>query len=312
MEEMIQEYLSHLRVERGCSPRTIEAYAHDLELYKTFLSTTELGFTRGPYTSFSSVERNDIIEFEDFLLNTMDYAPTSLSRSLSCLKSFHKFLVREGLSNSNPSATVVLPRKPLNLPDVLSIEQVEKLIDTLQGQKPAQLRDRAILEVLYGCGLRVSELCALDVDRVVGNEGFIIVLGKGGKERIVPFSGAASRATELYLEQGRPALAKGNTTSALFLNSRGGRLSRQSVFKMVQKTGLSIGIKNLHPHSLRHSCATHMLEGGADLRIIQDMLGHSDISTTQIYTHVQRSHIREEYMSAHPRAQLIKNDTIDL
>lgn len=303
MQDLVDEYISHLSVERGCSPLTVKAYGHDLSLYLDFLTNPALGLSRAPLHSFSEVQRQDIIDFEDYLLNTKDYAPTSLARSLSCLKSFHKFLVRENLCEANPASTVSLPRKPQNLPDVLSVEQVGALIDSVQGEGPRDLRDRAILEVLYGCGLRVSELCALDTHRIENNEGFIIVLGKGGKERIVPFSGAAARATQDYLENGRPALAKGASTSAVFLNARGGRLSRQSVFKMVQKVGLAIGIKNLHPHSLRHSCATHMLEGGADLRIIQDMLGHSDISTTQIYTHVQRSHIREEYLHAHPRAR---------
>ncbi len=303
MEEMINEYLSHLTVERGSSPLTVKAYAHDLGLYHEFLSNKDLGLSRAPLKSFRDVQRSDIIEFEEYLLNQKDYAPSSLSRAISCLKSFHKFLVRENFCEENPTSSITLPRKAQILPDVLSVDQVAALIDGVTGDDPLKLRDRAILELLYGCGLRVSELCGLDMDRLGSNEGFIIVFGKGGKERIVPFSGAAERATRRYLEEGRPTLAKGAASSAVFLNSRGGRLSRQSVFKMVQAAGLSIGIKNLHPHSLRHSCATHMLEGGADLRIIQDMLGHSDISTTQIYTHVQRSHIREEYLNAHPRAK---------
>ena len=303
MEDMIEEYLSHLSVERGSSPLTVKAYSHDLSLYHEFLSNKELGLSRAPLQSFRDVQRSDIIEFEEYLLNAKDYAPSSLARAICCLKSFHKFLVRENYCDANPTASITLPRKAQNLPDVLSIDQVSSLIDQVSGDDSLTLRDRAILEVLYGCGLRVSELCGLDLDRIDAGEGFIIVLGKGGKERIVPFSGAAARTTQRYLEEGRPALAKGTTSSAVFLNNRGGRLSRQSVFKMVQKAGLAIGVKDLHPHSLRHSCATHMLEGGADLRIIQDMLGHSDISTTQIYTHVQRSHIREEYLHAHPRAK---------
>lgn len=304
MKARVNEYLSHLSVERGCSPLTIGAYGHDLSLYLDFLTDPALGFKRAPLRSFSDVQRQDIIEFEDYLLNSKDYAPSSLSRSLSCLKSFHKFLMRENYCDNNPTSTINLPHKSQNLPDVLSVEQVAALIESVQGDDPRALRDRAILEMLYGCGLRVSELCQLDLDRLNSTDGFMIVLGKGGKERIVPFSGAAKRAADQYLEDGRPALVKGVASSAVFLNARGGRLSRQSVFKMVQKAGLAIGVANLHPHSLRHSCATHMLEGGADLRIIQDMLGHSDISTTQIYTHVQRSHIREEYLHAHPRAQL--------
>lgn len=304
MKASVNEYLSHLRVERGASPLTVEAYSRDLSVFMDFLTRPELGFSRAPLQSFCDVARQDVIEFEEYLLNSKDYAPTSLARCISCLKSFYKFLVRENICAENPLSTITMPRKSQNLPDVLSVEQVAALIDSVQGDSPRALRDRAILEMLYGCGLRVSELCQLDLDRLNSTEGFIIVLGKGSKERIVPFSGTAERAVNQYLEGGRPALAKGAASLAVFLNARGGRLSRQSVFKMVQKAGLAIGVANLHPHSLRHSCATHMLEGGADLRIIQDMLGHSDISTTQIYTHVQRSHIREEYLNAHPRAQL--------
>ena len=303
MDEMVAEYLSYLSVERGSSPLTVKAYAHDLELYVAFLGDPDLGCTHAPLASFADVSRSDVIEFEDYLLNVHNYAPTSLSRSLSCLKSFHKFLVRENFCTNNPTATVSLPRKPQNLPDVLSVEQVAKVIESVADSDARGMRDRAILEVLYGCGLRVSELCGLDIDRVDVDEGFLLVMGKGGKERVVPFSGAAARATVRYLQQARPTLAKASSTSAVFLNARGGRLSRQSVFKIVQAAGLAAGVRNLHPHSLRHSCATHMLEGGADLRIIQDMLGHSDISTTQIYTHVQRTHIRDEYLAAHPRAR---------
>ncbi|MBQ9022145.1 MAG: site-specific tyrosine recombinase XerD [Eggerthellaceae bacterium] len=302
MNDMMQEYLSHLSVERGSSPLTVSAYSHDLGLYYEFLSNPHSGFSRSPLSSFCAVTRSDIIEFEDYLLNEKQYAPSSLARSLSCLKSFHKFLVRENYCTENPTSSLTLPRKANKLPDVLSVDDVAKIIESVSGDSPRDLRDRAILEMLYGCGLRVSELCALDLDRIANDDGFIVVFGKGGKERIVPFSGAAARCCKSYLQDGRPKLAKGQASLALFLNARGGRLSRQSVFKMVQKAGLAAGIKNLHPHTLRHSCATHMLEGGADLRIIQDMLGHSDISTTQIYTHVQRSHIREEYLNAHPRA----------
>ena len=161
-----------------------------------------------------------------------------------------------------------------------------------------------MLEVLYGCGLRVSELCGLDLPDVVLDQGYLLVLGKGGKQRISPISGAAATALADYLENARPQLTKpyAKPTDAVFLNARGGRLTRQSVFKVVARAGLAIGVDNLHPHTLRHSFATHMLQGGADLRVIQDILGHSDISTTQVYTHVDRSHLREEYLHAHPRA----------
>lgn len=313
MQAVIEEYLSYLIAEKGASPLTVEAYRHDLRVYRSFLegaafdglSELPARFSSCvPVSSFEQVDRQTIVAFEDYLLTERSYAVSSLSRSLAALKSFHAFLLREGICSKNPTETIVMPKKPQRLPDVLSIQAVCDLIDGADGSGPLDLRDRAILEVLYGCGLRVSELCGLDCDRVNLDEGFMLVMGKGSKERLVPVSGEAERALCRYLEQARPVLSgrAPQATSAMFLNARGGRLSRQSVFRMVQKRGLEAGIKDLHPHVFRHSCATHMLEGGADLRVIQDMLGHSDISTTQIYTHVQRSHIREEYIHAHPRA----------
>ncbi|MGN0262464.1 MAG: site-specific tyrosine recombinase [Eggerthellaceae bacterium] len=305
MESAIGEFLSYLVAERGSSPLTISAYRHDLELYRSYLMDAhprilpEDGSAR-----LDAIDRQIVVGFEHHLVVECGFAPSTVSRILAALKSFHSFLMREGLCESNPAETVAVPKKPQRLPDVLSVEAVCDLIEGVSGQSPRDLRDRAILEVLYGCGLRVSELCGLDCDRVNLDEGFILVVGKGSKERVVPISGAAHRALSTYICEGRPSLAMGAQAPSLavFLNARGGRISRQSVFRMVQKRGLECGIPNLHPHVLRHSCATHMLDGGADLRIIQDMLGHSDISTTQIYTHVQRAHIREEYLHAHPRA----------
>lgn len=309
MQAAIDDYIAYLIAEKGASPLTVSAYRHDLHVYRQFLAGEAEGFDRmrsqPVFSSFDQVERQDIVAFEDYLLTEKHYASSSLSRSLAALKSFHSFLLREGLCQKNPTETVVMPKKPQRLPDVLSVEAVCELIDGVEGSDPLKLRDRAILEVLYGCGLRVSELCGLDCDRLNLEEGFMLVLGKGSKERVVPVSGEAERCLRRYLQEGRPPLSQksGCAVPAVFLNARGGRLSRQSVFRMVQKRGLEVGLKDLHPHVLRHSCATHMLEGGADLRIIQDMLGHSDISTTQIYTHVQRAHIREEYVHAHPRAR---------
>ena len=211
--------------------------------------------------------------------------------------------MRENLVAKDPAQMVGIPQKPEKLPDVLSIDQVCSLLDGMPFVTPLEIRDATILEVLYGCGLRVSELVGLDLDRVRFDEGTLRVLGKGSKERLVPFSGLAIERVRVYLQDSRPYLtcSKAHPSPALFLNARGGRLSRQSVHKVVEKAGLRIGIKNLHPHTLRHSFATHLLEGGADLRSIQEMLGHSDISTTQIYTHVQTAHLREEYLAAHPR-----------
>lgn len=294
----IDEYLAFLRVERGSSPLTIEAYAADLADYALFLE--EAGIT-----DVERVDREAIVAYEADL-NERDYAVTSIDRHISVVKGFHRFCVRDGYAKGNPAATVRLPKPPDRLPDVLTIDQVNALLDQVTGDEPTQLRDRAILEVLYGCGLRVSECAGLDVADCFFGDGFLRVIGKGDKERIAPISGCALDSLVAYLNQGRGRLAKeyAKPTSAVFLNARGGRLTRQSIHKIVARAGLGIGVKNLHPHTLRHSFATHMLAGGADLRVIQEILGHSDISTTQVYTHVNRAHIQEEYLNAHPRARL--------
>ncbi|MBR3182413.1 MAG: site-specific tyrosine recombinase XerD [Eggerthellaceae bacterium] len=295
IDHAIDEFLAHLRVERGSSPLTVEAYGADLADYALFLE--EAGVTQ-----VERVDRDAVVAYEADL-SERGYAVTSIDRHLSAVKSFHKFCVREEFAKANPAATVRLPAPPDKLPDVLTIEQVNALLDSQSVDDPTGLRDRAILEVLYGCGLRVSECSGLDLGNCALSEGYLRVTGKGDKDRISPIAGCALDALVAYLETGRPELAKPTKpTAAVFLNTRGGRLTRQSIHKIVARAGLSIGVENLHPHTLRHSFATHMLAGGADLRVIQEILGHSDISTTQVYTHVNRTHIREEYLSAHPRA----------
>ena len=297
MNRASDEYLSYLRIERGSSPLTVEAYAADLADYASFLD--EMGIS-----DVARIERETIVAYEADLAER-GYAVSSIDRHISVLKGFHRFLVREGYASGNPAASVRLPSPPAKLPDVLSIEQVNAMLDQMTGDDARGLRDRAIMEVLYGCGLRVSECAGLDLADCVLQEGYLRVVGKGNKERIAPISGMALSALVNYLEKGRPQLVKrfGSPTAAVFLNARGGRLTRQSIHATVARAGQAIGVTDLHPHTLRHSFATHMLEGGADLRVIQEILGHSDISTTQIYTHVNRSHIREEYLSAHPRAK---------
>lgn len=294
----IDEYLSYMRVEKGSSPLTVEAYAADLADYAAFLE--EAGINDA-----DRVDRDAVIAYEADLTDR-GYAITSIDRHISVLKGFHRFCVRDGYARDNPAATVRLPHASDRLPDVLTIEQVGALLDQVVGDKPAQLRDRAILEVLYGCGLRVSECSGLDIGDCSFEEGFLRVVGKGNKERITPISGCARDALVRYLECGRSSLLKSYSkpTAAVFLNARGGRLTRQSIHAIVARAGIGIGVENLHPHTLRHSFATHMLAGGADLRVIQEILGHADISTTQVYTHVNRAHIQEEYMRAHPRARL--------
>lgn len=297
MDELFREYLAHLRIERGSSPLTVSAYGADLRDYASFLEG------RG-VASIDEVRRETIVAYEADLFDR-GYAASTVDRHVSVLKGFHRFLVREGYTRRNPTDTLQLPKTPDRLPDVLSVEQVEAMLSDPPDRAPIPLRNRAILEVLYGCGLRVSECVGLNLGDAVLDEGYLRILGKGGKERVSPISGAAQRTLAEYLEAGRPELVKpyAKPTSAVFLNARGGRLTRQSVHAIVADAGRSIGVANLHPHTLRHSFATHMLEGGADLRVIQEILGHSDISTTQIYTHINRTHMRAEYLNAHPRAK---------
>lgn len=293
-----QDFIGYLVAERGASPATVRAYQEDLKDYFSFLQTTY------HINEASEITREEILAFQAELYRR-GLAASTIARRTSTIKGYHKFLVRENFLSRDPAQMVGIPQKSEKLPDVLSIDQVNALLDGMPFTTPLEIRDATILEVLYGCGLRVSELVGLDLDRVRFDEGILRVLGKGSKERLVPFSGMAVQRVQTYLQESRPYLtcSKAQPVPALFLNARGGRLSRQSVHKMVEKAGLRIGIKNLHPHTLRHSFATHLLEGGADLRAIQEMLGHSDISTTQIYTHVQTAHLREEYMAAHPRSE---------
>ncbi|MGI6045482.1 MAG: site-specific tyrosine recombinase XerD [Eggerthellaceae bacterium] len=290
------DYLSYLRIERGSSPLTLDAYERDLKRYLHFL-------TEANRRSVTDIDRTDIVAYEAYL-RAEGYATSSINRAVSAIKGFHRFLVRDGASNKNPADTIRFPKKGETLPQVLSVDQVRRMLEQDLERTPIHMRDRAILEVLYGCGLRVSECTGLDLSDCYLSEGFLRVIGKGSKERLTPISGKALSALEDYLDHGRSELCPpyAKPTSAVFLNARGGRLSRQSVHAVVARAGESIGIKDLHPHTLRHSYATHMLEGGADLRVIQELLGHANIATTQIYTHVDRSHLREEYLNAHPRA----------
>jgi integrase/recombinase XerD len=299
VDSYVAEYLGHLSVERGYSRHTIAAYGRDLTDYAAFLSARGVGDLKG-------ASRDDVTAFIAALWDR-GLAPSTVERRVAAVKGLHKFLVREGITDNHPTARLPLPKVPERLPEVISIDDVDRFLGQPFADSPAGLRDRAMLETLYGCGLRVSELTGLELAGVDLNAGYIRVFGKGGKERIVPVAGMASHALDAYIKHGRPYLrpknsARGIDTSAVFVNARGGRLSRQGVFGIVKAYGDRVGLK-MHPHTLRHSFATHLLEGGADLRALQEMLGHADISTTQVYTHVDRRHIREEYLTTHPRAR---------
>lgn len=301
-ENALDEYMAHLRIERGASPRTAEAYRRDLEGYLAFLDE------RGA-RSFDDVTRDVVVAFEHSLAEA-GLSTSTIRRRIAAVRGYHRFLVREGLTQVNGTEAVDIPRAAERLPDVLSIEEVARMLDAYIDERPSGLRDRAILEVLYGCGLRASEVCGLNLDNVHMEDGFLRVFGKGAKERIVPISGAAETAVRRYLAEGRPSLARGaaggsaDAQAAVFLNQRGGRLGRQSVFNLVRKAGAAVNRYDLHPHTLRHSFATHMLKGGADLRVLQEILGHADMSTLQVYTHLDRTHLHEEYTSAHPRDKM--------
>ncbi len=297
----LKEYLTYLAFEKGSSKLTLEAYGRDLERYLIWMS-------KSGANDLDEIERDQVSEYL-VQMQTLELAPATIKRQVASIKSFHKFCVRDGSSTKDPTAAMRLPKIPDLLPDTLSIQQVCTLLDQSFPDTPAGVRDSAMLEVLYGCGLRVSELVGLDRQAVLLDEELLRVTGKGDKQRVVPISGTALKALSAYLSGARSDLHPKRSVKpidgiAVFLNTRGKRITRQGVFKIVDKYGRLVGIDDLHPHTLRHSFATHLLEGGADLRAIQEMLGHSDISTTQIYTHVDRSHIREEYLSTHPRAGL--------
>ncbi len=297
IEDAREEYLSYLVVERGSAKNTVEAYGRDLAHYQSFL------LERGK-RDVASIERADIEAFVSAYAQ-LDYAASSTERALAAVRGMHAFLVAERIVDSNPARAVPLPKRPQCLPRVLSVEQVRALVEQPFAQDATGQRDRTILEVLYGCGLRVSELCGLDVRDVMLEEGIVRVFGKGSKERVVPLGGAAKSALRDYLATWRPQLVRpASTHDAVFLNRRGGRLSRQSVHTICERYGRLVGISGLHPHTLRHCYATHLVEGGADLRVVQELLGHASIATTQIYSHIDRTHIRWEYLMSHPRARL--------
>lgn len=314
LEQACEEYLGSLAVERGCSANTVESYGRDLGRYLAFLGD------RGVEQP-ADVTRA-VVEEHLSQLSEAGLAPSSIKRATSAIRGFHKFMVVEQICDNHPTADLTPPKRPERLPDVLSHDAVFRLLDepfasnleprprTLKSgaldlaPQAAFHRDKAILEVLYGCGLRVSELCGLDLRDLLSDEELVRVMGKGMKERLVPLLGSAARALDEYVSEWRPVLARpGRENSAVFLNRRGGRMTRQAIHKMVGTYGAIVGIDGLHPHTLRHTYATHLLEGGMDLRTVQELLGHASISTTQLYTHVDRTHVRMVYLEAHPRAK---------
>lgn len=302
LTRQVERFLDYLTVERGLSGNTVSAYRRDLARYAEFLRR------RGVKNAGRASEA-DVAGFVAHLSRAKrggggTYRTSSVVRALSSVRSLHRFLLREGAAKRDPSGAVVRPRLPRSLPRPISVDEILRLLAApVEGTSPG-LRTRAVLETLYGAGLRVSELVGLDVDDLDLDDGYVRVMGKGGKEREVPLGRHAVKALEAYLRRGRPALATSRSRSALFLNQRGGRLTRQGCAKLLAEHTKRAGIRRrVTPHTLRHSFATHMLEGGADVRVVQELLGHASVATTQVYTLVTREHLREVYLAAHPRAR---------
>ncbi len=297
-----------LTVERGLAANSLAAYRRDLRRYAAFLrrrGVTDPTRVGEPVVRAYVTELTDARDDE----GRRRYAPSSIARAVVAVRSFHRFCVEEGEGDSDPSEEVAAPRVPQGIPKALTEGEVAALLDAVPGDHPLALRDRAILETLYATGARISELVGLDRGDLDLTDGMVRVLGKGSKERIVPIGRRASDALETYLEYGRPHLVgmrpRRDSVDAVVLNARGGRLTRQGCWKIVRAAGARVGLTDrLSPHVLRHSCATHMLEHGADIRVVQELLGHASLSTTQVYTKVSPERLRAVYDHAHPRARL--------
>ncbi len=292
MYDLIDEFTTYLRVERGLAENTIYAYSGDLLRFMAYLE--------GRNIAPEAVSRHTIRDYLGSL--TLQLSKRSMARNISSVKTFYRFLVSEGRMKESPARLLETPRIRQKLPDILSLDEVDRLLLQPDVTKPLGLRDGAMLELLYATGLRVSELVRLRLLDVNLEAGFVKTLGKGSKERMVPFGEKALQAIKTYLTDGRPALLKKGHPPFLFLNFRGQPLTRQGFWKIIKNHGIMAGIKkNIKPHGLRHSFASHLLEAGADLRSVQLMLGHADITTTQIYTHVTRERLKELHGKCHPR-----------
>ncbi|HEX2192118.1 MAG TPA: site-specific tyrosine recombinase [Acidimicrobiales bacterium] len=301
MPAEVEELLSWLAVEKGRSPNTLAAYRRDLTAYAEFLA--------GRRVALGDVTERVVEDYLAFL-RAAGRAPASVARALVSVRALHRFLEDEGGAAGNPAGDVGPPRVPAGLPKALSEEEVDALLGAVVGEDAVARRDRAILEVLYGCGLRVSELVGLSLGDLDLEGGLLRAFGKGAKERVVPVGRVARQALAAWLSaDGRGALAparwaRRGDAEAVFLNARGGRLSRQGAWRIVHRYGDRVGLGDkLTPHVLRHSCATHMLDHGADIRVVQELLGHASISTTQVYTRVSTERLRRVYEAAHPRAR---------
>ena len=294
MQELLKKYLNHLLIERGVAQNTLEAYGRDLHRYFQFLRQKDI-------TGLQEVKPEVIIEYL-VLIKGEGLSANSMNRALAALRGLYKYLIREKIIGQSPLANIELAKVWMRLPDTISKEEMNVILLQPGNQTAAAMRDTAMLELLYATGIRVSELINLTMNSINWQVGFLVVMGKGSKERIVPIGKTAYDCTRLYVDNARPQLMQKKITDVLFLNRFGTIFTRQGLWKIViryaQKAGLH---KKVHPHTFRHSFASHLLEGGADLRTVQVMLGHADISTTQIYTHITRDRLKEIHKKYHPR-----------
>lgn len=291
------KFLRHIIAERGLSENTTEAYARDLKLYEQYLATQNID-------DLETVTSETVAAFSAHLTGEEEKAPRSVARTLSTVRNFHQFLADENLLQHNPAGRVRPPKLPQKLPHAISVEEMQQLLQATDGDDVGRIRDKAMLELLYATGARITELVELSVDDVLDTE-LIRVVGKGDKQRLIPLGSYAKKALDDYLTRSRPTLvgrAKGRT-HYLFYGNRGGKMTRQNAWLIIQQTAERAGItKKISPHTFRHSFATHLLAGGADVRVVQELLGHSSVSTTQIYTHVTPDFLSEVYQQTHPRA----------
>ncbi|MGZ4180020.1 MAG: site-specific tyrosine recombinase XerD [Solirubrobacteraceae bacterium] len=301
LNDLLLDFLAYLELERGLSRNTLEAYRSDLQQYGEFLARRGID----PLV----VVPTDLASFVSELADGRDgrpaVAPATLQRKIACLRSFYRHLRRDGILDHDPTSELRAPRSRQRLPKVLSRDEVARLLQQPRGPSPGAIRDRALLETMYACGLRASEAIGLELSDVDLEAGILRARGKGSKERIVPIGTKAIESLNYYLAKARPRLVGDRDQPRLFVNLRGGGLSRQGLYKIVQGHARSAGLeRRMSPHTLRHTFATHLLAGGCDLRSLQEMLGHADIGTTQVYTHLSAERLRDVYFDAHPRAQI--------
>lgn len=295
MKIYVQAFIDHLSVERGLAHNTLMAYSRDLEQYEEFLRLRRKD-------KVAQIVHEDVVDFMHQRKKD-GMSARSICRALAAIKMFHRFLLREGIVVEDPTALIETPKIWQTIPEVLTVKEVMGLIKSVRGKKWQQIRDRAILELLYATGMRVSELVNLEISDVNFEFGYLRCTGKGQKQRLIPIGKIALAAVVMYCQEVRDELRKERREPVLFLSRLGRKISRQSIWKLIKQYALLAGIqKDVKPHSLRHSFATHLLEHGADLRSVQEMLGHADISTTQIYTHVDKEHLRSVHAQYHPRA----------